>query len=389
MTNAGKQRATSLAGPSDMGPLTGPAVMDLEERLRAVEGCLAALTEERHALSLEKAENDRRIMAQALQAPEDERDPVNQEDLSNTESGIDWSSSTSSSAFALFTERQQAHHNHGPSADAKLWGPKDFLRHAERAVQVLSSQAQLIAAADSASALRSALAPDGFAMRVMMSARRQAVESSVEHVRKLLAESACGEPGEECLCGWPVRSINEWGVAQDRILILTTHALWRVHYVQEWAGVIDHHSRVSLGLVRGVRRRGAQGGGITLQLAKRDGRANPLTELKRRGSRMLGSAAAAAAAAYLSPPNSARVYERHYSAVQPGGEAETGAEVAQKLAIAAAAAQNMLAAIESCRRLHHGAVGCTTALAQPPSIALVSAEAQPPSIALVSAEGAM
>ena len=46
---------------------------------------------------------------------------------------------------------------------------------------------------------------------------------------------------------------------------------------------------------RGQRLRGAQGGGITLQLAKRDGRANPLTELKRRGSRMLGSAAAAAA----------------------------------------------------------------------------------------------
>jgi len=361
MTNAGKQKVISLAGPSDMGPLTGPAVMDLEERLRQVEGCLAALTEERHALSLEKAENDRR-MAQALQAPEDERDPVNQEDFSNTESGIDWSSSTSSSTNALFTD--------GPSADAKLRGPKDFLLHAERVVQALSSKAKRIAAADSASALRSALAPDDFAMRVMMSARRQAVERSVEHVRKLLAESACGEPGEECLCGWPVRSINEWGVSQDRILVLTTHALWRVHYVQEWAGVIEHHSRLSLGLIRGVRRRGAQGGGITLQLAKRDGRANPLTELKRRGSRILGSAAAA----YLSPRNSARVYERHYSAVPPGGEAETGAEVAQKLAIAAAAAQIMLAAIESCRRLHHGAVGCTTALVQPPSIALVSAE---------------
>jgi hypothetical protein len=191
-------------------------------------------------------------MAQALQAPEDERDPVNQEDFSNTESGIDWSSSTSSSTNALFTD--------GPSADAKLRGPKDFLLHAERVVQALSSKAKRIAAADSASALRSALAPDDFAMRVMMSARRQAVERSVEHVRKLLAESACGEPGEECLCGWPVRSINEWGVSQDRILVLTTHALWRVHYVQEWAGVIEHHSRLSLGLIRGVRRRGAQGG---------------------------------------------------------------------------------------------------------------------------------
>ena len=255
---------------------------------------------------------------------------------------------------------------------------------AESTIASLSSMAQRVAASDSASELRGSLSTAGFGSRLMMSARPQAVSRSVAHVRSLISDGGAGELHEEALCGWPVRSINEWGIMQDRILVLTTRAIWRVNYAQEW-GKVEHHSRLSLASVVGVRRRGAQGGGLVLQLAERDGRANPLTELRRCASKrgkfswpssprsgLRADSGGSGGSGGSSPGHgghaaaTSRTFERAYVAVAPGGALDGAHEVAKKQAIAAAMAEVMLAAIEATHRLHHG----LSPLVTPPSIAL-------------------
>ena len=262
----------------------------------------------------------------------------------------------------------------------------------ESTCSFLATAAQRLALVDSASALRSALAPSSRVNHLMRSARPEAVSRALAHVTSLIAaEGGEAVADEECLCGWPVRSINEWGVHQDRILVLTTHALWRVNWAQEW-NKVESHSRTSLKLVVGMRRRGAhaQSTGMVLQLAERDGRANPLSDLWRASSRRrskgwrpssrgsLGSAGTVTGSGSLSrgseggasgssTPATRTTYERAYLAVSPCGPADRAQEVELRQSFSSAMVDVMLAAMEACVRLHQGGV---RPLVQGPSIAL-------------------
>ena len=93
-------------------------------------------------------------------------------------------------------------------------------------------------------------------------ARPRAVRKCVAFVNDLLqsavdAHLPCVDQpgGDTALCGWPIRSYNEWGTAQDRILVLSYHALWRIDYSDPWSKV-DHWSRTPLREVCGLQRRG-------------------------------------------------------------------------------------------------------------------------------------
>ena len=65
--------------------------------------------------------------------------------------------------------------------------------------------------------LKTALAPAN--ARLSCSARPQAVAKAMSHVKGLISNGV-REPHDECICGWPVKSINEWGVVQERIVVL-------------------------------------------------------------------------------------------------------------------------------------------------------------------------
>ena len=80
-------------------------------------------------------------------------------------------------------------------------------------------------------------------------------------------------PEERVLCGWPVLSINEWGTQQVRILVLSSHALYRVAFSHQ-KGTIDHYSRTSLGNLQAIER-GRYA--FKLLLTEPDGRENPVS----------------------------------------------------------------------------------------------------------------
>ena len=80
-------------------------------------------------------------------------------------------------------------------------------------------------------------------------------------------------PEERVLCGWPVLSINEWGTQQVRIIVLSSHALYRVAFSHQ-KGAIDHYSRTSLGNLQCIER-GRYA--FKLLLTEPDGRENPVS----------------------------------------------------------------------------------------------------------------
>ena len=86
-----------------------------------------------------------------------------------------------------------------------------------------------------------------------------------DHVRGI------AQGDEQQLLQWPVVSVNEWGTQQQRVLVLTSGALYRLHYRAE-TGVVDHHTRTSLGAIRRIERGRL---GYKLQLTAPDGRENP------------------------------------------------------------------------------------------------------------------
>ena len=86
-----------------------------------------------------------------------------------------------------------------------------------------------------------------------------------DHVRGL------AQGDEQQLLQWPVVSVNEWGTQQQRVLVLTSGALYRLHYRAD-TGVVDHHTRTSLGAIRRIERGRL---GYKLQLTVPDGRENP------------------------------------------------------------------------------------------------------------------
>lgn len=111
-------------------------------------------------------------------------------------------------------------------------------------------------------------------LRVLAAARPVAVSRSITFVANMIKGAPPTLSDEVVVCGCPVRSFNEWGIAQDRILVLTTVGLWRVDFSEPWHKV-DHHSRIELSTVTGIVERGGQGG-FVIELSKRDGRTNPI-----------------------------------------------------------------------------------------------------------------
>jgi len=95
----------------------------------------------------------------------------------------------------------------------------------------------------------------------------ESVRRSVQYVAGLARKE------EATLCGWPVISCNEWGMQQERVLVLTSQCLYRVAYHAQ-NGSIDHYSRMSLGAIKRIER-GRQA--FRLCVTEPDGRENPLT----------------------------------------------------------------------------------------------------------------
>ena len=198
----------------------------------------------------------------------------------------------------------------------------------------------------------------GSTSRLLSSARPAAVAKSIEFIAQKVSseiDTPCCAADGLPLCGWPVRSINEWGVSQDRVLVLTPRALWRVDYDEAW-GKVDHHSRVGLEAIVNVRpkeggpsSRGVggnnahpattSGGGFVISLSQRDGRKNPLMPLlsgmrsARRPSSARGGAAAGA-----STTTGPSVATRTYYAVGPIGLSTTAVREGMLMAIEAARA---------------------------------------------------
>lgn len=95
----------------------------------------------------------------------------------------------------------------------------------------------------------------------------ESVERSMRYVVGLVRKGECA------LCAWPVISCNEWGMQQERVLVLTSQCLYRVAFLAQ-NGSIDHYSRTSLGAIKRIER-GRQA--FRLCVTEPDGRENPLT----------------------------------------------------------------------------------------------------------------
>jgi hypothetical protein len=104
-------------------------------------------------------------------------------------------------------------------------------------------------------------------VKALSGAQASGVDRCVRYVAGLAREE------ERVLCGWPVLSINEWGVQQVRTLVLTSHAVYRVAFSQS-KGNIDHYTRTSLGNCKLIERGRCA---FKLHLTEPDGRENPIT----------------------------------------------------------------------------------------------------------------
>jgi len=93
-----------------------------------------------------------------------------------------------------------------------------------------------------------------------------AVRRCLQYVSGLIKE------GETVLAAWPVISCNEWAMQQERVLVLTSHALYRLAFKGS-SQAIDHFSRCSLGNIKRIER-GRRG--FRVCLTEPDGRENPL-----------------------------------------------------------------------------------------------------------------
>ena len=158
------------------------------------------------------------------------------------------------------------------------------------------------------------------------------------------APSTLADGAETELFGCPVRAYNEFGLAQDRLLVLTTHALWRIDYSEPWARV-DHHIRIDLATVASVAPRPRHGaGGFALELTQPDSKPNALTAMiLRRGEQLVERSRARAG----KPIGGGKRFERAYAAVARPGQP------------AAPLRELLVASIEACCKLlrnHMGSV---------------------------------
>ena len=87
-----------------------------------------------------------------------------------------------------------------------------------------------------------------------------------------VARATVAEADEIILMGWSVFSFNEWGRADERCLVLSSHAVYRCRV--DASGDVAVCSRVPLAALCGVRHKGR--GVLALASRERDGRGNPL-----------------------------------------------------------------------------------------------------------------
>jgi len=117
-------------------------------------------------------------------------------------------------------------------SNARGFGWKDVQMHV-----------RALGAADSVTALQAVLGEGEQYASPLDEAQRR----TLQYVRGLARK------GEVVLAGWPVVSINEWGMQQERVLVLTSMALYRVAFKLA-RGSISHYARTSLGSIRRLER---------------------------------------------------------------------------------------------------------------------------------------
>ena len=77
----------------------------------------------------------------------------------------------------------------------------------------------------------------------MAGEQAESVRRSVQYAEGVIRQ------GETLLTGWPVLAVNEWGVQQERVLLLTSQGLYRIAY-QSDKGRVHHYTRTSLGALK-------------------------------------------------------------------------------------------------------------------------------------------
>jgi len=93
-----------------------------------------------------------------------------------------------------------------------------------------------------------------------------------EAVRRTLQYvSGLKKKGEQLFGGWAVVSVNEWGIQQDRVLVVSSHSLYRVAFHSS-RGSVSHYARTSLANIRRVERGVAA---FKVISSEPDGRENP------------------------------------------------------------------------------------------------------------------
>ena len=112
--------------------------------------------------------------------------------------------------------------------------------------------------------------------------------------------------GESLLMGWHVRSVNEWGVKQRRVLLLTQVSYYRVRWEGGGGGRVAKYERMAFGKVRLVGESSSSGAGAGAGLGMRvvtdvqDGRRNAAQVL--RDAKDAKARKAVLAAALRGPP---------------------------------------------------------------------------------------
>ena len=106
----------------------------------------------------------------------------------------------------------------------------------------------------------------------------QEVRDCMAHVSRVFSTAGEQAKGSElALQGWPVLSTNEWGKKQSRMLILSTHALYRIDYRSRSGapGTVDHTSKQQLCRCLRIDQ---EIGEFSVVLVERDGKSNFLAD---------------------------------------------------------------------------------------------------------------
>mmetsp|Transcript_51249 Transcript_51249/g.111408 ORF Transcript_51249/g.111408 Transcript_51249/m.111408 type:complete len:297 (+) Transcript_51249:1419-2309(+) len=153
-----------------------------------------------------------------------------------------------------------------------------------------------VATTEAASAPANASAPSVSQVSVQQFVEAAKAAATVEELKAVLATESCAwsegeraealrrcvqyvgglaKPDESTLLAWPVVSVNEWGMHQERVLVITSLSLYRVAYKPSRASV-SHYARTPLAAIRKCERGAAAFKVVSTEL---DGRQNPIAYL--------------------------------------------------------------------------------------------------------------